>query len=183
MIDMLTAFLFMMGTAASSPRLPNACQLLTARDIARVQGQEFKTAKLTETEANGLIVSQCFYSLPSFANSVSVDVMRGQTSAFWRGHFSNAREAADDDEDRDRDRSAAMKSAPPSREAEEEHQAAALKVKDVGDAAVWSGNRVAGALYVLKGDTIVRVSVGGGGSQEQKIERSKKLAARALRRL
>lgn len=172
-----------MGTAAVSPRLPNACQLLTARDIARVQGAEFKSAKLTETEANGLIVSQCFYSLPSFTNSVSVDVMRGKTSAFWRAHFSNAREAADEDEDRDRDRSAAMKSAPPSREAEEEQQTAALKVKGVGDAAVWSGNRAAGALYVLKGDAIVRVSVGGGGSQEQKIERSKKLAARALRKL
>ncbi len=183
MINMLTVVLLMMGAAASSPRLPNACQLLTARDIARVQGEEFKTAKLTESEANGLTVSQCFYALPSFTHSVSVDVMRGKTAAFWRSHFSNAREAVDDDEDRDRDRSAAMKSAPPSREAEEEHEAAALKVKGVGDAAVWSGNRAAGALYVRKGGTIVRVSVGGGGSQEQKIERSKKLAARALRRL
>jgi len=183
MINLLTALLFLMGTAATSPRLPNACQLLTARDVARVQGEEFKSAKLTETEANGLIVSQCFYSLPSFTNSVSVDVMRGKTSAFWRGHFSNTREAVDDDEDRDRDRSAAMKSAPPSREAEEEHETGALKVKGVGDAAVWSGNRAAGALYVLKGETIVRVSVGGAGSQEQKIERSKKLAARALRKL
>jgi hypothetical protein len=180
MINMLTALLFMMGTAAASPRLPNACQLLTARDIARVQGEEFKTAKLTETDANGLTVSQCFYALPSFTSSVSVDVMRGKTKAFWRGHFTNAREAAGDDEDRDRDRS---KGTPASREAEEEHQSAALKVKGVGDAAVWSGNRAAGALYVLKGNTIVRVSVGGAGSQEQKIERSKKLAARALRKL
>jgi hypothetical protein len=183
MINMLTAVVFFLGAAASSPRLPNACQLLTAHDIARVQGQQFKSVKLTETDANGLTVSQCFYTLPSFTNSVSVDLMRGKTRAFWRGHFSNARESADDDEDRDRNGSASMKSAPPSREAEEEHQSAALKVKGVGDAAVWSGNRAAGALYVLKGDTIVRVSVGGGGSQEQKIERSKELAARALRKL
>jgi hypothetical protein len=183
MINLLTAFLLMMGTAAASPRLPNACQLLTARDIARVQGQEFRSVKLTETDANGLTVSQCFYTLPSFTNSVSVDLMRGKTASFWRGHFSNAREAADDDEDRDRDRAASKKGASASREAEEEHQSAALKVKGIGDDAVWSGNRVAGALYVLKGDLIVRVSVGGGGSQEQKIERSKKLAARALRKL
>ena len=176
MINMLTAVLFFLGAAASSPRLPNACQLLTARDIARVQGQEFKSAKLTESEANGLTVSQCFYALPSFTNSVSVDLMRGKTKAFWRGHFSNAQDA--EREDRDRERSA--KGA--SRESEE-HESAALKVRGVGDAAVWSGNRAAGALYVLKGDTIVRVSVGGGGSQEQKIERSKKLAARALRKL
>jgi hypothetical protein len=180
MIHMLTAVLVFLGAAASSPRLPNACQLLTARDIARVQGQEFKSVKLTESEASGLTVSQCFYSLPSFTNSVSVDVMRGNTKAFWRGHFSNAREAVDDDEDRDRDRDRSAKGG--SRESEE-HESSALKVKGVGDAAVWSGNRAAGALYVLKGNTIVRVSVGGGGSQEQKIERSKKLAARALRKL
>jgi len=176
MINMLTAVLLLLGAAASSPRLPNACQLLTARDIARVQGQEFKSVKLTESEANGVTVSQCFYTLPSFTSSVSVDVMRGKTKTFWRGHFSTAREAADDDEDRDRSTRSG------SREAEE-HESAALKVKGVGDAAVWSGNRAAGALYVLKGDTIVRVSVGGGGSQEEKIERSKKLAARALRKL
>ena len=176
MINMLTALLFVMGTAAGSPRLPNACQLLTARDIARVQGQEFKSAKLTESDANGLTVSQCFYALPSFTSSVSVDLMRGKTTTFWRSHFANARDARDDD-DEDRDRSAT-----PSREAEE-HESPARKVRGIGDAAVWSGNRVAGALYVLKGDTIVRVSVGGSGTQEQKIERSKKLAARALRKL
>jgi hypothetical protein len=177
MINMLTALLFMMGTAAASPRLPNACQLLTARDIARVQGQEFKSVKLTESDANGLTVSQCFYALPSFTSSVSVDLMRGQTTTFWRSHFANAREAKDDD---DEDRS--TKTAPQARESEE-HESAARKVRGIGDAAVWSGNRVAGALYVLKADTIVRVSVGGSGTQEEKIERSKKLAARALRKL
>lgn len=180
MIQMLTAFLFMMGTAAS-PRFRNACQMLTQRDIARVQGESFKSVKLTESDENGLRVSQCFYALPSFTNSISVDVMRGKTAAFWSGHFANAREEKDDD--KDRDRTVAMKTAPPSREAEEEHENSARKVAGIGDAAVWSGNRVAGALYVLKGDTIVRISVGGGGSQEQKIERSKKLAARALRKL
>ena len=181
MICMLPALLFMMGTVAATPsRFPNACQLLTARDVARVQGEAFKSVKLTDTDEDGLQVSQCFYALPSFTNSVSVDVMRGRTTAFWSAHFANATE---ENADEDHDRSVAMKTAPPSREAEEEHQKAGRKVRGIGDAAVWSGNRMAGALYVLKGDTIVRVSVGGGGSQEQKIERSKKLAARALRKL
>jgi hypothetical protein len=177
MIQTLTAVLFMMGTAAA-PRFPNACQLLTERDIARVQGETLKSVKLTESNESGLRVSQCFYVLPSFTNSISVDVMRGKTATFWRNHFANAR-----DDDNDRDRTAAIKTAPPSREAEEERENSARKVRGIGDAAVWSGNRAAGALYVLKGDTILRISVGGGGSQEQKIERSKKLAARALRRV
>jgi hypothetical protein len=174
---MLTAFVVMMATAAA-PRLPNACQLLTARDIARVQGEEFRSVKLTESDANGMRVSQCFYALPSFTSSVSVDVMRGKTRSFWNGHFAAAREEKEMDEDHDR------KLAPRSHESEEEeHRSGARKVSGIGDAAVWSGNRVAGALYVLKGDTIVRVSVGGAGNEEQKIERSKKLAARALRKL
>jgi hypothetical protein len=181
MISMVTAFIFLLGTAAASPRFPNACQLLTPRDIARVQGEQLKSVKLTESNENGLHLSQCFYALPSFTNSISVDVMRGSTAAFWRGHFANAREEKDDDEDRERP--AAMKTSAPSREAEEEHENSARKVTGIGDAAVWSGNRVAGALYVLKGDTILRISVGGGGSQEQKIDRSRKLAARALSKL
>jgi hypothetical protein len=182
MINMLSALLLMMGTATAIPsRLPNACQLLSARDIARVQGESFKSVKLTETDADGLKVSQCFYTLPSFTNSVSVDLMRGKASDFWSAHFSTAREERNDDDDRDR--SEAMKTAPTSREAEEEHKSGARRVGGIGDAAVWSGNRMSGALYVLKGNAIVRVSVGGGGSEQQKIERSRKLAAIALRKL
>jgi hypothetical protein len=76
-----------------------------------------------------------------------------------------------------------MKTAPPSREEEDEHQSAVRKVSGVGDTAVWSGNRMSGALYVLKGNAIVRISVGGKGSEDEKIERSRKLAAIALRKL
>jgi hypothetical protein len=128
-----------------------------------------------------LRVSQCFYALPSFTNSVSVDLMHGKTKTFWKEHFSNARAERDADDDHGRD--AAMKTAPPTREAEEEHQSAVRKVAGVGDTAVWSGNRMSGALYVLKGDSIVRISVGGKGSEDEKIERSRKLAAIALRKL
>jgi hypothetical protein len=56
-------------------------------------------------------------------------------------------------------------------------------VTGVGEKAMWSGNRLAGALYVLQGQTVIRVSVGGGGTEEQKIERAKRLAARVVRRV
>jgi len=181
MTTMFSALLFLVATAAAPSRLPNACQLLSAREIAHVQGEAFRSAKLTETEADGLRVSQCFYALPSFTNSVSVDLMHGKTSAFWKAHFSGARDEREADEDHDR--GAAMKTAPPPREAEEEHQSAVRKVSGVGDTAVWSGNRMSGALYVLKGDAIVRISVGGKGSEDEKIERSRKLAVVALRKL
>src|SRR5260370_40768908 len=115
MTSMFSALLFLVATAAAPSRLPNACQLLSAREIARVQGEAFRSAKLTETEAGGLRVSQCFYALPSFTNSVSVDLMHGRTSAFWKAHFSNARAEQAADDDRARDHDAAKKTAPPAR--------------------------------------------------------------------
>lgn len=158
---MLTVLALILGLG--SGRAPNACQVLSARDVARVQGARPKSTKLKETSTRELQVSQCLFALPRLSDSVSVDVMRGDTRAFWRKHFPGEHLASN-------------KTRP-------EREAHALHVDGVGDDAVWSGNRLAGALYVMKGDTIVRVSVGGDLAQEQKIERAKKLAARALRRL
>jgi hypothetical protein len=45
------------------------------------------------------------------------------------------------------------------------------------------GSRVGGALYVLKGNAYVRVSVGGPADQANKIKRSKALAQKVLARL
>jgi len=161
---MLIVFALVLGLGGS--RAPNACQVLSARDVAAVQGARFKSAKLKETGTKEMQVSQCFYAMPRLSDSVSVDVMRGKTGAFWKTHFAGVRE----------EQLASTKPRP-------EREAHAIRVDGVGDAAVWSGNRLAGALYVMKGQTIVRVSVGGDAPQEQKIEKAKKLAARALRRL
>ncbi len=155
---MLIVFALVLGLGHSG-RAPNACQVLSARDVAAVQGARFKSTKLKESGTRELQVSQCLYALPRLSDSVSVDLIRGDTQAFWKKHLqlvSNVRH---------------------------EREAETIAVDGVGDAAVWSGTRIAGALYVLKGDTIVRVSVGGDAPREQKIERAKKLAARAIRRL
>jgi len=158
--------LFALWLGLGSGRAPNACQVLSARDVAAVQGARFKSTKLTETGSKEMQVSQCFYAMPRLSDSVSIDLIRGDARGFWQKHFGDVREEA-----------LASNRPRPEREAH------AVRVAGVGDAAVWSGNRLAGALYVLKGDTVVRVSVGGNGSQEEKIGKAKKLAARALRRL
>lgn len=69
------------------------------------------------------------------------------------------------------------------REEEEEEAAPPQKIAGVGDEAFWTGSRVGGALYVLKGSTYLRVSVGGAGDQQSKINKSKALARLALKRL
>ena len=67
---------------------------------------------------------------------------------------------------------------------EEEH-APPKKISGVGDEAFWFGSRVGGALYVLKGekDLFIRISVGGADNEETKINKSKALAQKALKRL
>ncbi|HEY6214562.1 MAG TPA: hypothetical protein VIW45_19850 [Vicinamibacterales bacterium] len=167
---MLTAIALILGFAAA-PRTPNACEVLSTREVARVQGTRYTAAKLTEHDSQGLKMSQCFYMLPHFSDSVTVDLIRGDVTAFWKKHFATAR----DEDDEHENHPVANRTLEPDKKP--------LRIEGIGDAAVWSGNRVAGALYVLKGDTIVRVSVGGAGTQEQKIAKAKALAARALRRL
>jgi hypothetical protein len=53
----------------------------------------------------------------------------------------------------------------------------------VGEEAFWTGTRVGGALYVLKGNVYIRISVGGPGDQNAKMEKSKTLAEKVVGRL
>src|SRR5436853_163015 len=69
------------------------------------------------------------------------------------------------------------------REQEEEKGAPPKKIDGIGDSAYWTANRMGGALYVLKNDVFIRVSVGGPDNEEAKIKRSKALAEKALSRL
>jgi hypothetical protein len=153
------AVLFAIHTAAAHP---TACQVLTPRDIGRVQHAKLVNTKLTETSTSGIDVSQCFYQMPHFTDSITVDLIRGKAREFWEKHFGDVRTVSDEVEER---------------------ESQSTSVSGVGEKAVWSGNRMAGALYILNGDTIVRISVGGAGSTEQKIEKAKKLGAKVIRKL
>lgn len=135
----------------------DACHVLSKEDVAAVQGESFTEAKLSSH--GGL--TTCFYQLPTFSNSISVDVMRGGAREYWEENLEKEHE----------------------REEPEEKEAELLRVPGVGSEAFWAGARGSGSLFVRKGDTMVRVSVGGGGTAEEKIRKSKKLALLALKRL
>jgi len=162
------------------------CGLLTADEVKVVQGEAFKETKASEGSDNGMVVSQCFFSLPTFANSVNLAVMqKGEGNGardpreFFEKTFAGRAESEREREREKRER----KSAETNREEEEKEGSAPQKVDGVGDEAFWTGNRVGGALYVLKHDAYIRVSIGGVGDQKTKIEKSKALARLALKRL
>lgn len=149
------AILIVMLAAAhvsARPTQPNACQVLTRGDVKAVQGEAYADAKHTSRGP----FSQCFYQLPSFVKSVSLDLTRDGRD-YWLEQFD------------------------PNHPQRKKHPP--LRVKGIGDEAYWVGGHLAGSLYVRKGESVLRVSVGGKGTEQEKIAKSKTLAKKALKRM
>ena len=151
----------------------NACGLLRSSDFQRVQGEQLKDTKPTNRVEGGLHVAQCFYSLATASKSVALTLMMRDSGPngrdprdFWNVSFH---------------REKGQRSVEKESEAEEEKEAAIEAIRGIGDEAFWSGNRFGGALYILKGNTIVRLSIGGADNQETRIRKSKALAQTVLR--
>lgn len=165
------------STEAGQGRI-EACALLTSKEIQSVQGEPLKEAKSSGRSEGGFRASQCFFTLPTFTNSVSLAVTQKgdgpgarEPKQFWKEIFHRDK---DSEKARDKDRD---------KDEEEERSAPPLKISGVGDEAFWTSSRVGGALYILKGNAFIRVSVGGAGDQTTKIKKSKALAQMVLKHL
>lgn len=168
------------NAATSGTAKTDACALLTSAEIESVQREAVKETKLSGSTEGGFSVSRCFFSLPTFTNSISLQItQRGDgpnardPKTFWSDTFHREHKS-----ERERERERSEK-----KEEGEEESAPPVKVAGVGDEAFWMGTRVGGALYVLKGNNYLRVSVGGSGEESDKIRRSKDLAQRVASRL
>jgi len=147
-----------------------ACTLLTSEEIAAVQGEVFKASKPSSSSQPGLNVSQCYFELPTTVNSVVLTVTRKEDGAT----AGNPKESWDEIFHREH---------PREKEEKEGEAKEPEKIEGLGDEAFWTGTRVGGALYVLKGNAFIRISVGGAGDQAEKTRRSKALAESVLKRL
>jgi hypothetical protein len=161
----------------------DACALLTSKEIEAVQGEALQETKLSGQSTGGFSMSQCFFTLPTFTNSISLLVaQKGEGTGaqdpreFFRERFHEKRKG-EKERERERDKKKAGE------EEEEEEGSPPQKIPGVGDEAYWTGSRVGGALYVLKGHSYVRISIGGPADQATKIKKTKALAAKALARL
>ena len=164
-----------------------ACTVLTSDEIKAVQGEEVKETKLSNRSTGDFIVSQCYYALSTLSNSVSLTLTErnpiaqgGRTvKAFWEETFGKDEHKSEQERKKEREeRGREVRS-----EGEEEEGAPLETVRGVGDEAFWSASRVGGALYVLKHDRYIRISVGGAGDVQAKLKKSKALAQNALKRL
>ena len=159
----------------------DACVLLTSEEIQSVQNEPVKERKLTGRADGGFNVSQCFFTLPTSSNSISLSVtQRGEgdnardPKRVWQDTFHREKEG-----EKERDHDKKEKRA----DSEEEEAGPSQRIAGIGDEAFWMGSRVGGALYVLKGNTYIRISVGGSGDESVKTRKSKALAQKALARL
>ena len=167
-------------TPASASKVKiDPCTLLTSEEIESVQGEPVKETKSSSQSGASFVVSQCYFNLPTSANSISVVVTQRaegpdarDPKQFWRETFQ-----------RDEDSEEAGERDKPKGREEDERKSPPEKIMGIGDQAYWTGSPVGTALYVIKGDRFIRISVGGSGDQSSKLEKSKKLAQFALKRL
>ena len=150
----------------------DACSLLTSKEIEAIQGAPVQDAKPSTNSQGGLTVSQCYFLLPTAAESIVLTVTQRGNGPDARDPKQLWKEAFHHENDKEEpDRKSESKSPPPQ------------NIADLGDEAFWTPLGFGGALYALKGDIQIRISVGGPGDQAAKTQKSKALAEFALKRL
>lgn len=173
------------AVAGNNPNA-DACKLLTSEEIQAVQGEGLKSAKGSDASTDSFAVSQCFYETTSFANSVSLTLTRKSGDAakgespreYFKKNFGVEKERGKEEREKEK-----REKKGGAHVEEEEEGLPPARVRGVGDEAYWVGNDRVGALYVLRGDKFIRVSVGGADKRDKKIEKTKALAQNALKRI
>ena len=154
---LLPCIFFACATTPPQPR--DACSLLTTADIEQVQGERPAETKATDRDRS----HQCFYRLPTFAKSISVSVSYGARE-LWEQRIHGERGEEKEEEE--------AKERPKPR-----------TIRGLGDEAIWSATPVGGTLYVLQGDTMLFIGIGGGDADAVRLEKATALARKALRKL
>src|SRR6202007_327038 len=84
------------------------CNLLTSEELKSVQGEAYKDAQRSDRQDGDFIVAQCYYQMPTTANSVVLNVTTAPEGAsarspreLWEQTFAKA-ESEDKDKAKDR---------------------------------------------------------------------------------
>lgn len=150
----------------------DACSLLNGEDLKQLLGEIPAKIDRSETTGSGFLISQCFFNLPTFSNSIAVSITR-------RAPGPNGRDPKQYWEDKI-EKHEGDKGEP---EDEEEHKRPPDPIAGLGDGAMWAGTSVGGALYVLKGNSMVRVSMGTTSEPAKRREKAIALVRLLLQRL
>jgi hypothetical protein len=169
---------------ASSAKNVDVCALLTSAEIAAVQGEPIKETKPSVQQSSSFLISECFFGTGTSNKSVSLALAApdpAKPSAltareFWRKQFHPP-------EPTEEEKPVAGKTTKKAEVEREEELRKPRSIDGLGEEAYWVGNSISGALYVLKGNSFLRISVGGVRDESARMEKSKALARSALKRL
>jgi hypothetical protein len=167
----------------------DVCALITKQEIETIQGSRIKETKSSVRSDAGFRVSQCLYTAEDFSKSVSLAVtQRDPTSSrkrsvndFWNETFGRFTDTEKNSNSDNEERKSLGEQA--HRGGEERVFIPPKRIDGIGDDAFWSPNPVGGAVYVLKKDVFVRISIGGRDDEQGKLDKSKALARKAIDRL
>jgi hypothetical protein len=165
------------GTAA-------ACALLTPAEIEAIQGERVEETKPAVQPVGGSFANQCLFRTPTLGKSVSLSLTASDplhpvaltARQLWQKQFHPSEMESDEESAEGKN----VKKLEPERERESRKP---RPVRGLGEEAYWVASPVASALYVLKGETFLRISVGSAGQETERMEKSKALARAALKRL
>ncbi len=192
-IFLLVSALTLAAAALASPRAaqapapvllaakPDACALLTGEEISAAQGSDLRRTVPSEPTGAAFHVSQCYYEAAISSRSISLMLASPaphksvRPRDYWNQHFHPAEKESRAEK--------SEKGGKPKSEEDEEAREKLREVEGIGEEAFWESGGVTGALYVLKKDAFLRISVGGADTDAARLEKAKKLAAHALARL
>lgn len=162
---------------AGGPPL-DACGLLTAADLERVQGGPLRAAIPSGNAAEAVATTQCFFRVDRFSSSVSLTLIRAD------GSRAAEREVRERWERLLRRRENGGRSTEGARDREQEETKPSLTpVAGLGEEAFLTGGRGNVSLYVLAPGAYLLLSVGGPGEAADWSRRAQALARAALERL
>jgi hypothetical protein len=162
---------------AGGPPL-DACSLLTAAEIERVQGGSLRQAIPSGNAAEAAATTQCFFRVDRFSSSVSLSLTRADRSeAAQREVRQRWQRLLHPDEHRGQGAERLRDGG------EEEARPALTPVAGLGEEAFLTGGRGNVSLYVLTPGAYLRLSVGGPGGAADWSRQAQALARAALERL
>src|SRR2546425_2340448 len=165
----------------------DACALITNAEIEAVQGEPVRETKSSESPSSSFVMSQCFFRTATFAKSISLALATPDPAKpsgltpreYWQKQFHPPDQA-----EKEKDEPAAGQAKAP-KETQEEREKELRKprvIDGLGEEAYWTGSPITGALYVLKGDAFLRISVGGEKDESVRIKKAKTLAEKEIGR-
>ncbi len=169
-----------------------ACAIVSDQDVAAIQKQPITGHQGNEVPTAEFSTTQCYYTSSTPNCSVAIAIIQRDPAKtvtrsvhrYWDDIFSHFREndkkAEADREENEAGREQAGNKKEGQKGEEEEEKQHADKVDGVGEEAFWTKNAIGGILYTRQGEKIVRVSVGGPAKIEEKLEKSKALALKAI---